>query len=71
MIPTAAAKGLTQGQIIKEATIQGINDAYFVIVGIGIIGLLLSLFIKKVKQASEIESKVIMEKAQQRRLKTN
>lgn len=71
MIPTAATKGLTQGQLIKEATIQGINDAYFVIVGIGIIGLLLSLFIKKVKQASEIESKVQMEKAQQRKLETN
>jgi hypothetical protein len=26
MIPTAAAKGLTQGKLKKEATIQGIND---------------------------------------------
>ncbi|MEH7085378.1 DHA2 family efflux MFS transporter permease subunit [Neobacillus drentensis] len=70
MIPTAAAKGLTQGQLIKEATIQGINDAYLVIIGIGIIGLLLSFFIKKVKQASEIESKAILEKVQQRSFKT-
>ena len=70
MIPTAAAKGLTQGQLIKESTIQGINDAYLVIIGIGIIGLLLSFFIKKVKQASEIESKAILEKVQQRDLKT-
>jgi hypothetical protein len=62
MIPTAAAKGLTQGKLIKEATIQGINDAYLVIIGIGIIGLLLSLFIKKVKQASQSESKANLEK---------
>jgi EmrB/QacA subfamily drug resistance transporter len=71
MIPTAAAKGLNQAQLIKEASIQGINDAYLVIVGIGLIGLLLSLFIKKVKQASDIESSVHMEKAKQRRLETN
>jgi EmrB/QacA subfamily drug resistance transporter len=53
MIPTAAAKGLTQGELVTEASIQGVNDAYLVIIGIGIIGLLLSFFIKKVKQASE------------------
>lgn len=61
LIPTAAAKGLTQGQLIKEASIQGINDAYLVIVGIGIVGLLLSFFIKKVKQASELESNASFE----------
>ncbi len=70
MIPTAAAKGLTQGQLIKESTIQGINDAYLVIIGIGTIGLILSFFIKKVKQASELESKATLEKVQQRDLKT-
>ncbi|WP_051633752.1 DHA2 family efflux MFS transporter permease subunit [Bacillus sp. UNC41MFS5] len=70
MIPTAAAKGLTQGQLIKEATIQGINDAYLVIIGIGIIGLLLSLFIKKVKQASDLETKATLVKGKQRDLKT-
>ncbi|MDN3018932.1 DHA2 family efflux MFS transporter permease subunit [Paenibacillus sp. BSR1-1] len=63
MIPTAALKGLTQGQMIKEASIQGINDAYLVIVGIGIIGLLLSFFIKKGKQASKVESKAHLKKA--------
>ena len=52
LIPTAASKGLTQAQLIKEASINGINDAYLVIVGIGILGLLLSFFIKKVKQAA-------------------
>jgi EmrB/QacA subfamily drug resistance transporter len=40
-------------QMIAEAAIQGINDAYLVIVGIGVIGLILSFFIKKVKQAGE------------------
>ncbi len=70
MIPTAAAKGLTQSQLIKESTIQGINDAYLVIIGIGIIGLLLSLFIKKVKQVSEMESKTLMEQAKQRTVET-
>lgn len=63
MIPTAAAKGLTQVQMIKEASIQGINDAYLVIVGIGIIGLLLSFFIKKIKQTSKVESKAQLKKA--------
>jgi EmrB/QacA subfamily drug resistance transporter len=70
MAPNAAAKGFTQGQLIKEATIQGINDAYLVIIGIGIIGLLLSFFIKKVKQASEIEPKATLGKVQQSGLKT-
>jgi EmrB/QacA subfamily drug resistance transporter len=70
MIPTAAAKGLTQGQLIKEATIQGINDAYLVIIGIGIIGLILSMFIKKVKQASDLETKDTLVKGKQRDLKT-
>ncbi|MGF6950903.1 EmrB/QacA subfamily drug resistance transporter [Neobacillus sp. B4I6] len=70
MAPNAAAKGFTQGQLIKEATIQGINDAYLVIIGIGIIGLLLSFFIKKVKQASEIEPKATLGKVPQRSLET-
>lgn len=34
-----------------EATIQGINDAYLVIIGIGIAGLVLSFFIKRTGQA--------------------
>ncbi|WP_180960308.1 DHA2 family efflux MFS transporter permease subunit [Neobacillus cucumis] len=68
MIPSAAAKGWTQAQMVKEATIQGINDAYLVIIGIGIIGLLLSLFIKKVTQASEKDSKAV--KVQQRTAET-
>ncbi|WP_183602648.1 DHA2 family efflux MFS transporter permease subunit [Paenibacillus phyllosphaerae] len=52
----------TQEHMIMEATIQGINDAYMVIVGIGVIGLVLSFFIKKVKQATEGDSKADLAK---------
>lgn len=38
---------------IKEASIQGINDSYLVIIGIGVVGLLLSFSIKRVGQAKE------------------
>ncbi|MCA0757726.1 DHA2 family efflux MFS transporter permease subunit [Paenibacillus sp. N4] len=56
MLEIAASGGMegaTQAQIVTEATIQGINDAYLVIVGIGVVGLLLTFFIKRVKQAVE------------------
>jgi EmrB/QacA subfamily drug resistance transporter len=56
-------EGATQAHLIMEASIQGINDAYLVIVGIGIIGLLLSFFIKREPQASEDESNVKLVKA--------
>lgn len=45
-----AAGGTTvaaQKDMIVEASILGINDAYVVIIGIGIIGLILSFFIKR------------------------
>ncbi len=53
----AAAGGsgnLTKEHILMEASIQGINDAYLVIIGIGVIGLLLSFFIKRVGQVEEV-----------------
>lgn len=53
LITSGAAQNLTEKQLITEATIQGINDAYLVIVGIGVIGLLLSFMIKRVKQAED------------------
>jgi EmrB/QacA subfamily drug resistance transporter len=71
MMPTVVAKGLTQNELITEASIQGVNDAYLVIIGIGIIGLLMSFFIKKVKQASEVESNNPSEKAVAEKLSTN
>lgn len=39
-----------------EASIEGINDAYFVLLTIGVISLLLSFFIKRAKQASEAKA---------------
>ncbi|MEC1580081.1 DHA2 family efflux MFS transporter permease subunit [Bacillus subtilis] len=44
---------VTSENMILEATIQGINDAYVVIIGIAVMGLLLSFFIKRVKQSHE------------------
>ncbi|SEN73642.1 DHA2 family efflux MFS transporter permease subunit [Paenibacillus sp. OV219] len=43
----AAGGSDTQEHMIMEASIQGINDAYLVIVGIGLIGLVLAFFIKR------------------------
>jgi len=43
----------TKEHMLMEATIQGINDAYLVIIGIGIVGLLLSFFIKRTGQAED------------------
>ncbi|TNJ66041.1 DHA2 family efflux MFS transporter permease subunit [Paenibacillus hemerocallicola] len=63
MIASGAAKGATQEHLLMEASIQGINDAYLVIVGIGVIGLLLSFFIKRVKQATEEEPKAALKRA--------
>ncbi len=55
MLTSGGTQG-TKEHMIMEASIQGINDAYLVIVGIGVLGLLLSFFIKKVGQATEAES---------------
>lgn len=38
-----------------EASIQGINDAYLVIIGIGLVGLVLAFFIKRTGQAEDKE----------------
>jgi EmrB/QacA subfamily drug resistance transporter len=63
IMASGGAEGATQKHMIMEASIQGINDAYLVIVGIGIIGLLLSFFIKHVAETSEEKSKVTLKKA--------
>ncbi|SDN51485.1 drug resistance transporter, EmrB/QacA subfamily [Fictibacillus solisalsi] len=63
MAAAGAAKGETQQHMIMEASIQGINDAYLVIVGIGILGLLLSFFIKRTDQSSGEKKKVAFKKA--------
>ncbi|MNC27251.1 hypothetical protein D3C75_754180 [compost metagenome] len=63
MMASGGAKGATQEHMIMEASIQGINDAYLVIVGIGVIALLLAFFIKRVGQASGEETEVQLKKA--------
>lgn len=59
MAAGSGAGNMTREHMLMEASIQGINDAYLVIIGISIAGLLLSLFIKQVKQTSgeQTESK--------------
>ncbi|MBP1977004.1 EmrB/QacA subfamily drug resistance transporter [Cohnella thailandensis] len=63
----ASGSALTD-QLKLDATIQGINDAYFVIVGIGIVGLVLSFFIKKTgrpasEKAAELSKAKVQEQA--------
>ncbi len=50
-----AANGETQAHMTMEASIQGISDAYFVMLLFGVISLVLSFWIKRVKQAPEAE----------------
>jgi EmrB/QacA subfamily drug resistance transporter len=60
MIAAGGSGNSSQVQMIKEASIQGINDAYVVIIGIAVIGLLLSFFIKRVAEASEEKSQATL-----------
>lgn len=53
MAASAGAQGMTKEQLITEASIKGINDAYVVILAIGAVALLLAFFIRKVSQAAE------------------
>lgn len=55
MAEMMASGGASQSleHLKMEASIQGINDAYVVIIAIGVIGLLLSFFIKRTTQATE------------------
>jgi EmrB/QacA subfamily drug resistance transporter len=59
---TVAGGSGTQEHMLMEATIQGINDSYLVIIGIGIVGLLLSFFIKRAGQAEEVKTEIIVER---------
>ncbi|MCG7381712.1 DHA2 family efflux MFS transporter permease subunit [Paenibacillus sp. ACRRY] len=60
MLSTGVANGFSQQQLSTESMIQGINDAYVVIIGIAVLGLILSFFIKRVKQANEEELKQVV-----------
>lgn len=62
LMATNVAKSATQDHMMMEATIQGINDAYLVIVGIGILGLLLSFFIKQVGPSTGKKSEIKLKK---------
>ncbi|WP_183581494.1 DHA2 family efflux MFS transporter permease subunit [Paenibacillus rhizosphaerae] len=53
---------VNQKQMVLEATIQGINDAYVVIIGIGMVGLLLSFFIKRTSRSMENTSEAVIKK---------
>lgn len=57
LMTAGGTEGATQAQMVTAASIQGINDAYLVIVGIGIVGLLLSFFIKRADQPVVEEAK--------------
>jgi EmrB/QacA subfamily drug resistance transporter len=46
----SAAGSVSQQRLLLESTIQGINDAYLVIIGICMVGLLLSLLIRRTEQ---------------------
>ena len=48
-----AASGMSPENLATAAAIEGINDAYLVIIGIGVVGLLLSFFIKRTTPAPE------------------
>ncbi|WP_256761834.1 DHA2 family efflux MFS transporter permease subunit [Cohnella sp. WQ 127256] len=58
------AAGGSPKDMMVEASIQGINDAYLFIIGIGIVGLVLSFFIKRKGQAVEKEVGVKFTKKQ-------
>lgn len=50
---TLAAEGIRdQVQLIQKASIAGMNDVYWVVIAFGLIGLVLSFFIKKTKPAA-------------------
>ncbi|MDQ0116118.1 hypothetical protein J2T15_005594 [Paenibacillus harenae] len=63
MVASGAAQGATKEHLLMEASIQGINDAYLVIDGIGVIALLLSFFIKRVPQAPDGDPQPTLKKA--------
>ncbi|MFB6468315.1 DHA2 family efflux MFS transporter permease subunit [Cytobacillus sp. Hz8] len=51
--PTAAALAEMKQHIAMKAMLEGINDAFLVTVGISIVALVLSFFIKRAKQAED------------------
>ena len=60
---SAGGNAANQAQMMLDATIQGINDAYVVIIGIAIVGLILSFFIKKVSPGTQSASQTKKQQA--------
>jgi len=63
MMAAGGTTGAAQKDMIVEASILGINDAYVVIIGIGVIGLILSFFIKRTSRTQEEAPEVALNKA--------
>lgn len=63
MMASGVATGATQEELVKQASIQGINDGYLVILIIGFISLLLTFFIKRVDRNQGKKSEVKIENA--------
>jgi len=62
LIAKGGPQGQTQKHMVMEASIQGVNDAYLIILMIGVMSLLLSFFIKRVENASEEKSHITIKK---------
>ncbi|MFD0671015.1 DHA2 family efflux MFS transporter permease subunit [Cohnella sp. GCM10027633] len=62
MVASGAAQGLTQAQLGIKAMIEGINDAYVVIIGFGVLALAFAFFIKRTSPAVEAEDTAKVEK---------
>ncbi|MEN1987092.1 DHA2 family efflux MFS transporter permease subunit [Paenibacillus hubeiensis] len=56
MMADGTAQAANQQQMMTNSMIQGINDAYIVIIGISAVALVLSFFIKRTKPAQEEEA---------------
>jgi len=54
----ATGSSSSEKDMIVQASIAGINDAYLFIIGIGVVGLLLSFFIKRTGRAEDSESEI-------------
>lgn len=66
LLSEGTSNGETQQQLLMTASIQGVNDAYFVIIIIGIISFILSFFINREEQPLEEIQKKSNEKLKRR-----
>ncbi|WP_337018276.1 DHA2 family efflux MFS transporter permease subunit [Oceanobacillus massiliensis] len=64
LMSAGSTSGTTKEHMVMEASIQGINDAYFTILIFGVISLFLSFFIKRVDQDPEEDTRENLKKEQ-------